>query len=268
MSCAPYGGARNISTTGCLPAETRCLSPSHPIWAKKKPSVLGEARTLRSARAIVDIPAGKEGTKSENPPPAHHARNRGDRKCVPARRGYLFSTTAGARPLHIGAKLKQRIDAVARGTAEGSRSAAKTRRKCGLSHGPITIWTKDVPHRAFGARRAGRRSRPRVGHRPQPAGRPFGLRCHSYLDEKRVALELWAASVRDIVTRRRATWCRLKRPRAAEPMGKSSTGNDFRDEIARLEAEQAAFLAGFEDDGKVIAGRALEPWTTMIKTGS
>ena len=42
-------------------------------------------------------------------------------------------------------------------------------------------------------------------------------------------------------------------------MGKSSTGNDFRDEIERLEAEQAAFLASLEDDGKVIAGRAAEP---------
>ena len=42
-------------------------------------------------------------------------------------------------------------------------------------------------------------------------------------------------------------------------MGKSRTGNDFRDEIERLEAEQAAFLAGFEDDGKVIADRAAEP---------
>ena len=32
---------------------------------------------------------------------------------------------------------------------------------------------------------------------------------------------------------------------------------DFRDEIERLEAEQATFLAAFEDDGKVVAGPEL-----------
>ena len=43
---------------------------------------------------------------------------------------------------------------------------------------------------------------------------------------------------------------------------------DFRDEIERLEAEQATFLAAFEDDGKVVAGPEAwfqnSPWMRLF----
>lgn len=121
-------------------------------------------------------------------------------KACPRQRGYLFSTTMGAKPLTLGAKLKRQIDALA--LEELQREAA------GRGDDPAEV--KLAPWTNHDLRRTMRTGLSAlavpegdivrelvIGHvRPGVSGI---YDVHKYLPEKKACLELWAARVRDIV---------------------------------------------------------------------
>jgi integrase len=132
-------------------------------------------------------------------------------KACPYAKGYLFSTTMGAKPLHIGAKLKRQIDGLAleelrKEAAERGEDPARVR---------LEPWTNHDLRRTF---RTGLSALavPEgdlvreliIGHRQPGVHSVYDV--HSYLDEKRVALELWAARVRDIVSEQQQNVVPLK----------------------------------------------------------
>ena len=146
------------------------------------------------------IPPEREGTKGED---AHvlpiTAEIEGIVRACPHSHGYLFSTTGGEKPLTIGDKLKRQIDKLA--LEELRREAAE--RGDDPSGVALEDWTNHDLRRTM---RTGLSSLaiPEgdlvrelvIGHKQKGVHAIYDV--HQYLDEKRIALELWAAKVRSI----------------------------------------------------------------------
>ena len=147
------------------------------------------------------IPAEQEGSKNDTP----HILplTVGIEAIVKAcshRRGYLFSTTLGTKPLTLGAKLKKQIDALAleemrKETIERGDDPAEVKLEPWTNHDLRRTMRSGISALAVPEGDLVRELV--IGHvRPGVSGI---YDTHRYLPEKRIALELWAAKVRDIV---------------------------------------------------------------------
>ena len=147
------------------------------------------------------IPPEREGTKSEY---VHvlpiTAEIEAIVKACPHRTGYLFSTKQGAKPLTLGDKLKKEIDAFAldelkREAVERGEDPERVKLEPWTNHdlrrtmrtglSALAVPEGDLVRELV------------IGHKQRGVHGIYDV--HSYLDEKRIALELWAARVRDIV---------------------------------------------------------------------
>ena len=147
------------------------------------------------------IPAGAEGSKSDTPHALPITAGIEDivRAC-PYRRGYLFSTTMGTKPLTLGDKVKRQIDTLAleelrKEAIEGGGDPAQVRLEPWTNHDIRRSMRTGISSLAIPEGDLVRELV--IGHvRPGVSG-IYDM--HKYLPEKKVCLELWAAKVRDIV---------------------------------------------------------------------
>ena len=148
------------------------------------------------------IPPGTEGSKGDEPhvlpitPKIEEIV-----KACPYQRGYLFSTTAGTRSLHLGDKIKKRIDALMLGEL---RKEAKERGD-DPAEMKLEPWTNHDLRRSMRtglsalAVPEGDLVRELViGHKQPGVHSVYDQ--YTYIPQMRVALELWEAKVRDMVS--------------------------------------------------------------------
>ena len=151
--------------------------------------------------ALWTIPPEREGTKGDVPHvlPITAEIEAIVRAC-PHRRGFLFSTTMGTKPLHLGDKIKKEIDALAleelrREAMERGGDPAQVKLEAWRNHdlrrtmrtglSALAVPEGDLVRELV------------IGHKQGGVHGVYDV--HSYLDEKRVALELWAAKLHGIV---------------------------------------------------------------------
>ena len=152
------------------------------------------------------IPAGQEGSKNAVP---HVLPITAEIEAIvnacPYRRGYLFSTTMGAKPLTLGDKIKKQIDALAleelrRETIDRGDDPAQVKLEPWTNHDLRRTMRTGLSALAVPGGDLVREIV--IGHvRPGVSGI---YDVHKYLPEKKACLELWAARVRDIVSPLRA----------------------------------------------------------------
>ena len=113
---------------------------------------------------------------------------------------YLFSTTGGEKPLYLGDKVKQEIDAL---MLEELRKEAESE---GFEPGTVQLpdWDNHDIRRSFRSRlsalpipKAADVNELLIGHRLKTLNAIYNK--YEYLDEKRIGLDLWAAKLESIV---------------------------------------------------------------------
>ena len=147
------------------------------------------------------IPPEQQGTKSDD---AHvlpiTAEIEAIVKACPHKRGYLFSTTGGEKPLTLGDKLKKKVDQLA---LEELRLQAKDRGDdpAVLQLQPWTVHDlRRTMRTGFSSLAIPEGDLVRelvIGHKQKGVHAIYDV--HQYLDEKRIALELWAVKLRSII---------------------------------------------------------------------
>ncbi len=147
------------------------------------------------------IPPEREGTKGDD---AHvlpiTAEIEAIVKACPHKRGFIFSTTGGEKPLYLGDKLKKQLDAIALEELrkEAIDSGADTadiridswvihdlRRTMRTGLSSLAIPEGDLVRELV------------IGHKQKGVHGIYDV--YAYIDEKRVALELWSAKLEGIV---------------------------------------------------------------------
>ncbi|MGA7327854.1 MAG: site-specific integrase [Rhodomicrobium sp.] len=173
---------------------------------RKSQATLARIEDFDLKERLWTIPAEQEGSKKAVP---HVLPITAEIEAIveacPHRRGYLFSTTMGAKPLTLGAKLKKQMDAL----------VLEELRKEAAGRGDDPVGVKLAPWTNHDMRRTMRTGLSAlavpegdlirelvIGHvRPGVSGI---YDTHRYLPEKKIALELWADRVRDIAGQGRA----------------------------------------------------------------